>query len=189
MKIDPNYSPLRLHKQHTPPRRIDATPADGERLVRAQSLPRAIGASLAVIIVFSALWAGLSLLTNLVLPWLTMLLGVLLGYSVRWAGRGIDWRFPVIAAMNTAIGALAGNVIVAASITANELGVGIFQVLGAVTTMTWPDFFGEVMTPADVIFVIFAAAIAAFYANRRLTRTQFYALKVWQQEQDHGPQS
>ena len=184
MTSDPSNSPLRLRKRHTPAKRIQATPADGERLVRAQSVRDAIAASLVLIIVFSALWAGLSVLTNRVLPWMTMILGVLLGLTVRRAGRGLDWRFPVIAAMTTMIGSLVSNVVVAAAITASDFGVGTLQVLGAVTAMTWPVFFAEVLTPADTIFAIFAAAIAAFYANRRLTRTQFFALRVWKQKQE-----
>ena len=186
MTTEANYSPLRLRKRHTPAKRVDATAADGQRLVREQSLRGAIASSLLIIVVFSALWAGLSVLTNRVLPWMTIILGPLLGLAVRRTGRGLDWRFPVIAAVITIVGALVGNVIVAAANTAYDLGVGTLQVLRAVTAMTWPIFFAEVMSPADAIFAMFAAAIAAFYANRRLTRTQFFALKVWQREQDRG---
>ena len=175
---------LRLRKMHTPARRTEATLADGERLVRGQSVRRAITAALIVIILFGALWAMLSVLTNRIFPWMTMLLGLPLGLAVRLAGQGVDWRFPFIAGLLTAVGALIGNIVVAAAFTASEFGVGTVQVLRAVTAMTWPVFFSEVMTPADVLFALFAAAIAAFYANRKLSRTQFFALKLWQQERE-----
>lgn len=179
-----NTRQLRLQKMHTPAGRTEATLADGERLVREQSVRGAITAALMVIILFSLLWAALSVLTNLILPWLTMLLGVPLGLAVRRAGCGVDWRFPLIAALLAVAGALIGNIVVAAAFTAGEFGVGTVQVLRAVTAMTWPVFFSEVMTPADALFALFAAAIAAFYASRKLTRAQFFALKLWQQERE-----
>jgi hypothetical protein len=41
------------------------------------------------------------------------------------------------------------------------------------------------MTPADAVFTAFAAAIAAFYANPKLTRSEILAVRLWQQEQEH----
>ena len=178
------YKPLRLQKKHVPDKKNAATLADGERLVRAQSVRNAITAGLIVIILFSAFWAILSVLTNRILPWMIIIHGFPLGLAVRRAGRGVDWRFPLIAGLLAVFGALIGNIVVAAAFTAEELGVGILQVLPAVTAMTWPVFFGEVMTPADLLFALFGAAIAAFYTNQKLTREQFFALKLWQQEQE-----
>ena len=184
MTSEQNGSLVRLWKRHAPGKRIEATSADGERLVAAQSVRDAIAAALIVIILFSVLWAVLSVLTNRILPWMTMILGVALGHAVRRAGRGVDWRFPLIAGSLTVVGALIGNIVVAAAFTADEIGIGTFQVLRAVTTTTLPYFINEVMIPADAVFALFAAAIAAFYANPRLTREQFFALKLWEQEQD-----
>jgi len=184
MTSDQNKRPLRLWKRHTPGKRIEATSVDGGRLVRAQSVRDAVTAALMVVLLFSVLWAVLSVLTNRIFPWMTMILGLPLGLAVRRAGQGVDWRFPFIAGLLTAVGALIGNIVVAAAFTAGEFGVGTLQVLRAVTAMTWPVFFGEVMTPADVLFALVGAAIAAFYANRRLTRKQFFALKLWQAEQE-----
>jgi hypothetical protein len=184
MTSEQNGSLVRLWKRHAPGKRIEATSADGERLVAAQSVRDAIAAALIVIILFSVLWAVLSILTNRIFPWMTMILGVALGHAVRRAGRGVNWRFPLIAGVLAVVGALIGNIVVAAAFTADEVGIGTLQVLRAVTTMTLPYFISEVITPADAVFALFAAAIAAFYANPRLTREQFFALKLWEQEQD-----
>ena len=116
---------------------------------------------------------------------MTILLGVALGLSIRRAGKGIDWRFPLLAAILALFGALMANIFVSAVIQANEMDIGIFQVLRSVTILTWRDFFSEVMTPADLVFGLFAAAIAAFYASPKLSRQEFLALRLWQQEQEH----
>lgn len=150
--------------------------------MRSQSMRGAIIAGLIVIIVFSAAWAMLSVAISRVFPWMTLMLALLIGMAVRRAGRGLDWRFPVVAAFATVGGALVGNVVVAAAFTAAEYETGTLTILRAVTAMTWPVFFDEVITAADLIYALFGAALAAFYANRRLSREQYASLRAWQRE-------
>lgn len=183
MSNDKNHDVLRLRKRHAPAENVAATAADGARLLQAQSIRDAFVAALIVIVIFTTLWTLLSDLTNRIWPWMTMLFGALVGSAVRRAGKGIDWRFPVLAAILAVVGALLANIVIAAVFKAEELGVGTLQVLRSVTVLTWHDFFSEVMTPADGVFAAFAAAIAAFYASPKLTRKQSLALRLWQQEQ------
>jgi hypothetical protein len=140
-------------------------------------------ASVITIVVFSTIWAMLSTLIGSIYPWMTMIMGILIGLAVRRAGLGLDWRFPVIAAVFAVVGSLAGNVVVAAAFTAPELGTTTLNVLRSLTAMTWPVFFDEVMTPADLVFALFAAGLAAFYANRRLTRNEYLALRTLEEIQ------
>ncbi len=177
----------RMRKRHSPQRTINATPDDGRKLLEQQSLPDALLASLIVIVAFSVLWAMLSTLTNRIFPWMTMLLGIAIGLAVRRAGRGLGWRFPVLAAVTTLLGALLSNIVVAAAFTARALETSTLAVLRAVTTMTWPVFFEEAMTPADAAYALIGAAVAAFYANRRLNRAEYLALRQWQKQQDEQP--
>ncbi|MCP4301838.1 MAG: hypothetical protein GY783_14730 [Gammaproteobacteria bacterium] len=176
--------PLRLRKKHGSGTRSNVSAADGERLVRAQSLPNALFAGLVALVIFCILWVSLTALLNRVLPWMTVLLGAMLGFAVRRAGRGVDWRFPVLAAAMALLGALLANVVVAASYTAEIFDTGTLQILRAVTSMTWPVFFDEVLTAADAFYAVLAAGLAAFLANRHLTRSQYYALRLWRGESD-----
>ncbi len=175
---------LRLKKKHGEGRKLDATAKDGARLARAQSFRNAVVASLIAIVVFCLLWVSLSSLTNRVFPWMTIVLGGIVGIAIRRTGRGLDWRFPTLAAAMAIAGSIVGNVVVAASTTATEYGTGTLNVLQAVTSMTWPVFFDEVWNVADSFYAVVAAGFAAFFANRRLTRRQFYALRPWREESD-----
>ncbi|MGI9248028.1 MAG: hypothetical protein ACR2QI_03380 [Woeseiaceae bacterium] len=152
--------------------------------MRAQSLRHAFFAGLITIIVFCILWAALTSLTGRVFPWMTVLLGAMLGFAVRQAGHGVDWRFPVLAAVLALLGALLSNVVIAASYTAETFDTGTLQILRAVTSMTWPVFFDEVLTVADGFYAVLAAGLAAFLANRHLTRAQYHALRLWRAESD-----
>jgi len=175
-----------MQKRHTPSERATLGAGDGRTLEKQQSLRDAIVGSLIVVILFSILWAMLSTLLNRIFPWMTVLLGVFLGLVIRRAGRGVDWRFPALAAAMTILGSLAANIVVAAAFTAETLETSTFEVLRAVTAMTWPVFFDEVVSAADVVFALFGAAIAAFHANRRLSRAQYHALRKWQEEKSGG---
>ncbi len=177
-------SPLRLRKKHSGDGPVRSTAIDGQRLLEIQSIRNAVIAGLLTVLVFSALWVSLTALLDRVFPWFTVVLGFLLGFAIRVAGRGVDWRFPLLAALLAIGGALFANVVVAASTTADEFGVSTVQILQSVTFMTWPVFFNEVLTAADAFFAVVGGGIAAFYANRKLSRSQFYALRLWQEELD-----
>jgi hypothetical protein len=179
-------NPLRLRKRHGSGAQQDVTSSDGGKLLQAQSLRNAIVAGLITIIIFSLFWIAVTELTRQVYPWATVVLGFLIGHSIRLAGRGVDWRFPSTAAIMTLAGSLTANIILAASITAEGYGIGTLQTLQAVTSMTWPVFFDEVLTVADVFFAVFGAAVAGFYSNRRLTRSEYLALRLLREEQSNG---
>jgi hypothetical protein len=184
MREAPQPPPLRLRRKHGDGHKVDATAADGARLVQAQSFRNAFVAGAIALVVFCALWVFLTSLTNRVFPWMTVVLGGMLGIAIRRAGRGLDWRFPALAAAMAVVGSVVGNVVLAASTTAAEYGTGTLQVLQAVTSMTWPVFFDEVWNVADGFFAVVAAGIAGFLANRRLSRSEFYALRLWRKESD-----
>ncbi len=158
--------------------------ADGQRLVDAQSVHNAIVVGLLGIVVFSVLWVLVTAIFEQRFPWFTLVLGFLLGNAIRMTGRGIDWRFPVIAAVFTLLGSLVANIVVAASVTAEGFDTSTLQILRSVTTMTWPVFFDEVLDFADAFFAVVAASFAAFYATRRLSRKQYHALRLWRDRQD-----
>ncbi len=177
-------SPLRLRRKHGEGRRPAANEEDGHRLVRAQSLRNAVMAGLIVFVLFSIAWVALTALTSRVFPWMTVLLGATIGYAMQRAGRGLDWRFPVAAAALTLLASVLSNIVVAASTTAAEFGTGTMHILQAVTAMTWPVFFDEAWNMADGFFAVVAAGVAAFFAPRRLTREQRYALRMRREQSD-----
>ena len=181
MSEEKTESVLRLRKRHSPGKHATPSVEDGARLVRAQSVRQALMAGLIVITIFAILWSMLSGALGAIHPWMTLLLGMLVGLAVRRAGLGLDWRFPTIAAIFTIIGAIGGNIVVAASFAADELGASTLGVLRSMSSYTLPTFFAEVVTYADIIYAAFAALVAAFFAKRRLNRRQYHAFRLWQE--------
>ena len=132
---DKPKSIVRLPRRHrgAPDRAAQVNVAE---MINRQSLLHAVFGGVIVIILFSMLWAMLSTLVDRIFPWMTVVLGILVGLVIRRAGHGLDWRFPVLAAGLTLAGAVVGNVIVAAAFTADELGTDTLTILRAVTSMT-----------------------------------------------------
>ena len=180
---DPNNL-LRLRRKHGEGRPLDVSADDGAKLVRAQSLRNAVMASLIVFVLFCLAWLTLTAATGRVFPWLTVLLGWLTGIAVRRVGRGVDWRFPLLAGIATLLGCVGSNVVLAASTTATEFGTGTLDILRAVTTLTWPVFFDEVWNIGDTFYAVFSAGLAAVLAPRKLTRSEFFALSLWRRQSD-----
>ena len=176
---------LRLRRKHGEGRPPDVSAEDGARLVRAQSLRNAVMGSLVVFILFCVAWVALTSITGRVFPWLTVALGWLTGIAVRRLGRGVDWRFPLLAGIVTLAGCVGSNIVLAASTTAAEFGTSTLDILRAVTTMTWPVFFDEVWNIGDTFYAVFSAGLAAVFAPRKLTRDEFFALRLWRR-QSHG---
>ncbi|NNC78236.1 MAG: hypothetical protein HKN77_09760 [Woeseiaceae bacterium] len=185
MTTDPNQTILRLRKKHAPGRHALPDANDGARIAGLQSMRNAVTSAVIVTILFAIVWAMLSTALARVFPWGSLLLGLVIGFAVRHAGRGFDWRFPTIAAVSTFVGAIVGNIVVGAAYAAQELGTGTFTVLRKVTIYTWPVFFDEVMTAADFVYALFGAGIAAFFATRRLSRRQYHAVRLWKEQQEN----
>ena len=186
MNKDQQQSPLRLRRKHGDGSRSSLTAADGQRIANAQSLRAATTAGLITIIVFCVLWIMVSELFNTVFPWATVLLGFLLGFAVRRAGRGVEWYFPALAAALTIAGSVVANVVLAASVRAEQDGVSTLQIMQSFSSYTLPDFFSVVWNIGDTFFAVLAAGVAAFYSQRRLSRDEYYALRLWREEQDSG---
>lgn len=185
MTSDQSKNALRLLKRHEPDPEPPPDPAIGQRLLEVQSLRNALIASVIAICVFTSLWVMVSSLMDRIFPWATVLLGFLVGFAVRRAGLGLTWPFPLVAALATVVGSLAGGLVVAAALVAQDLRINLFAVLGELTS-SWSAFVAEALTPADVVFAIAAAGIAAFFSTRRLSRRQYLALRLWKESKNPG---
>jgi len=181
MTSTPTPKVFRLRKKHDPRLPERPTAAEGERLVRGQSVWHGLLAGLIAVVLFAVAWSMTTRLLDQFFPWLSLLLGGLVGLAVRRGGQGFDWRFPAIAAVLAFAGAFLGIIVISAGTTAAEFDTNTFVILRNVTTMTWPVFFDEVLTAADGVYAGFAALIAGALSLRRLDRREFQAVRLWEE--------
>jgi hypothetical protein len=155
-------------------------PVDPQTLRDAQSVKRAVVAAMAVTLVLSGFWMFFASVTGRVFPWFSVIQGIFIGLAVRRFGRGLDWRFPLVAGLFAWAGAFFGNLVVAIPATTSALDASWWEVIRGLTWWSLRTFFDEVITVVDYIYAFFAAAVAVFYAKRRLNRHEVFALRTRQ---------
>lgn len=169
---------LRLQKKHAGIQQDTGPKPDAGLILAQQSLGRAIIGGVAVVLVFGWIWATLSVATGRIFPWFSILIGALVGIAVRRYGRGLDWRFPVIAAIVAWSGAYAGNLMIGIVETGRYIDADIFSVFAGLSKDTMENFFEITVSPVDHIYAFCAGGVAAFFAKRRLTRREVLALRT-----------
>jgi hypothetical protein len=110
-------------------------------------------------------------------PWYSMLQGVLIGHVMRRYGRGVEWPFPAVAALITSVAAFAGSFLVALFLTGREFRTGALELVDEISWHTLQVFAARNFGSDGVIYMVFAAALAAFFAGRRLNRQEAIALR------------
>jgi hypothetical protein len=80
-----------------------------EKLRLEQNLPMALAAGFAAALVGGILWAVITVVTNYQIGFMAVGVGLLVGYAVRYFGKGIDPIFGVAGAVLALLGCLLGN--------------------------------------------------------------------------------
>jgi hypothetical protein len=173
---------LRLQKKHSGIQKDTGPKPDAALILAQQSLGRAIAGGIGTVLVFGWIWATLSVASGKVFPWLSILIGALVGVAVRRYGRGLDWRFPAIAAFLAWSGAYAGNLMIGIVETGRYIEAGVFSVFAGLSRDTMENFFANTVSPVDHIYAFCAAGVASFLAKRRLNRREVVAIRTMQKE-------
>lgn len=123
-------------------------------------------------------WAMLSTMSGRIFPWFSVLIGALIGMAMQRFGRGLDWRFPLLAAVVAGLAAYAGNLIIGVFETGRYIEAAPISVVGGLSTDTMESFFRNTINPIDHIYAFCASGVGAFFANRRLKRHEVYGLRM-----------
>lgn len=143
-------------------------PAAAAQLLAAQNFAR--GAAFASVAAVAAmlLWVYLAMLFDRYFPWVSIVQGFVIGLAMQRFGQGLDWRFPAAAAALTAAAAYLGSFLVALFLTGREFGTGALALVDEISLHTIATFLARDFGAVGHIYLVFAAALAAFLANRRL---------------------
>ena len=169
---------FRLKQKHSPDKRRKLPPADGRRILGEQSVMRAIVGGFAVALLLSWGWAVFAMVTGRVFPWFSIPIGALVGLAIQRFGRGLDWRFPVIAIVLTGFAAYTGNLLIGVLETGRYIEASAGEVLRGLSGDTMRNFFRNTVNPIDHIYAFSACGVAAFFANRRLKRHEVLGLRT-----------
>lgn len=171
-------SSLRLGKKYA---HRSAPEVDVPGLYSEQSVAHAVGGGLLASLILIVIWTYAGLLWDRFFPWYSVLQGIFIGLAVRRFGRGIDWRFPVIAAVIAIAAAFIGSFVSALFLTGREFDTSVWSLVGEISWYTINRFAVGQFGAVGTIYAGMAAAVAAFFAGRRLTRHEAIALRKHRQ--------
>ena len=175
-QIDSIY---RLRHKHKPGAASDV---NAEALIAEQSLRSAAIGAVAAIFILTAVWVYAVMLFDQFFPWIAVVQGFFIGRAVQHFGRGIDWRFPALAAVAAIIGAFFGSFVSALFLTSREFGMSPLPLLSEISWHTLRTFATREFGVVGVIYAGTSAAVAGFFAARRLTRGEAIALRRYKEQ-------
>lgn len=169
---------LRLQKKHSGIQAHKGPKPDATLIFAQQSVWRAVAGGVAVVLLLGWMWAILSVETGRIFPWFTILIGAIVGLAVQRYGRGLDWRFPTIAAIIAWTGAYVDNLMIGIVETGRYIEAAPLSVFAGLSKDTMENFFANTVTPIDHIYALCAAGVASFFAKRRLNRREVLAIRT-----------
>lgn len=130
------------------------------QLVRQQNLPLGVIGGLAAAIVGAVIWAAVTIATQYQIGWLAVGIGFLVGWSVRYLGKGLTKSFGIAGGLLALFGCMLGNFLAMCGLVAADAGQPIVDLTLAIASH--PALAAELMlatfSPMDLLFY----AIAVF---------------------------
>jgi hypothetical protein len=117
-----------------------------------QNLGVGILAGTAAAGVGAGVWALITVLTEYQIGWMAVGVGVLVGFSLRKFGKGIDKTFGIAGAALALFGCLLGNLLAVCGFVSVQESIPFLQVLGGLTPSVAAGLLTVTFSPVDVLF-------------------------------------
>ena len=123
------------------------------RLTAEQNFALAIPAGLAAAVVGAVLWAVVVFATNMELGLVAIAVGALVGYAVRFAGKGIEPQFGLLGAVLAAFGWALGMVLCDIAFLSHARKMPVMDVVQALTADRLAALVSAMFQPMDILFL------------------------------------
>ena len=145
----------------------DVTPLNPE----SNSLPMALLAGGAAAVVGAALWATITVVTNMQIGWMAIGIGFLVGYAVRRFGKGSEPTFQVLGAVLSLLGCLAGNLLMVCVVASRQENIPLLTILTHLHPSVIVDLMVETFSPMDLVFYAIAVYEGFRFSRAPVPRT------------------
>lgn len=140
-----------------------------DRLRSEQNLGAGTGAGAVAAVLGAVLWAVLTVLTGYQIGWMAVGIGFLVGFAVRYFGKGVDTSFALVGAVLSLAGCVFGNVLSVYGFASKELGIPLTEVLGRIEPGVLFQILVDTFSPIDLLFYGIAVYEGWKLSQRRLT--------------------
>jgi hypothetical protein len=126
------------------------------KLKEEQSLLKGILLSSGVGLVGALLWAAITVATEYQIGYMAIAIGAGVGYSLRYAGKGINQIFGITGAIIAILSCLLGNVFSLIGFVANAEGLSYMDALLLIDYSLIPSALAENFSPIELLFYAIA---------------------------------
>jgi hypothetical protein len=185
--------PSYIHDTSEPVRRLDDTTALSFSEIESNVSPeiysklrveqRMIPAMLvgfAASIAGAILWALFSYLTHMVIGYMAILIGAMVGFSIRYTGRGFEMSYALMGAFFSLFGCAFGNLLTMVGFAAHEYQMGFFEIL---SKLSIPAVIGVMVETFRLMDVLFYGI--AIYEGFRFAHVTFTEKSLWKQAEKY----
>lgn len=148
-----------------------------ELLRKQQDVGFALMGGLAAAIVGAIIWAVITVTTEYQIGYMAIGVGLLVGFSVRYFGCGIDQYFGYIGAFFALAGCALGNLLSQVGFIANHESLGYFETISLLNFDIILSVFSESFSPMDLLFYGIAAYEGYKFAFRLITEELLVSAK------------
>lgn len=139
-----------------------------ERLRLEQNLPLALIGGFVAALLGALLWATITVATNLQIGFMAVGVGFIVGYTVRYFGKGLDTIFGVLGALLALLGCVLGNFFGLVGFVAIDEGYGYFEILQLIDYNLVPGAMMEAFSGMDLFFYGIAGYEGYRFSFRKL---------------------
>ncbi|MES0490193.1 MAG: hypothetical protein ABUK01_09385 [Leptospirales bacterium] len=122
------------------------------KLEMEQNLPLAIVGGAVAAIIGAAIWATVTVVTEYQIGWMAIGVGFLVGYAVRFLGKGISPIFGIVGATFALLGCVLGNIFSMVYFGSVQEGVPFFELLSSVPISALFSMMVETFALMDLLF-------------------------------------
>ncbi len=148
-----------------------------DKLRLEQNYPMALICGITVGILGAVLWGAITLATNYQIGYMAIAIGAGVGFTIRFAGKGVDPIFGISGAIIAVLSCLLGNFFSIIGFLANQENLGYIDTLLMFDYSFLLQLMEETFSPIDLLFYGLAGAQGYKFAFRALTEKDVAVLK------------
>jgi len=130
----------------------DKLAAFQEQMKLEQNLQFAILVAMGSALIGAAVWAIVTVVTNMQIGWMAVAVGALVGFSVKKYGKGVTPVFGIVGALFALAGCLLGNLFTLVHFSAIHEGVTFFELITNLDPQLTLDAMIDTFHPMDALF-------------------------------------
>lgn len=146
-------------------------------LKERQNLNKGILGGVLVTLLCAVAWAFITIASNYQIGFMAVGVGLAVGYSIQHFGQGLEPQYGIIGAVLALLGCILGNVFSLIGFAAEDLGVGLFEVLAMIDLTAIPDALIDWTQPMDLLFYGIAVYEGYKFSIKKLDQNDLVKLE------------